>query len=155
MTCGGKYLANERAEHMFTLFKHLFEHKCFQYTDDTLLALLTRYILDFSFTTTSSHASAAAGVTTHTPPLPAASQNPKQQQQQSSSSTNNNNNTTGVNKQHQMFVRNKQRNKQRNEIRLCIELVDKLVPHLTSIECINQLVLSLILITYIYKFNKN
>lgn len=94
----------DKYQQMFELYRNMIEHKYFQFLDDSILRLLTKYILNFSFQMTNTFQNSIdpsnAGKKTFT----------KQEQ---------------------------------SEIKTCVDLIDKLIDHLTIIDCINHVVLCL------------
>jgi hypothetical protein len=122
-----EFLPN-KCEEIFEIFENLLNKKYFNYFDENLLLILTKYILNFSFQITNS-------VIQH-------------QQAAFSSSTE---------ELTFYFVKplNKQ---QQNEIKSCIELIERLVDQLTTTSCINHVVLclcELLDVTYQSQLNKS
>ena len=114
---------------MFQLFKNLISQKYFHYFDDNLLLLLTKYILNFSFLITNSVSSS----------------------KDSLNSTNQQTTNDG-------YILKPFSKQQQTEIKSCIDLIDKLVGQLTSLDCINHVVLclcELLDITYQNQLHRN
>ncbi len=107
----------DKNEQLFHLFKNLIERKYFQYIDDHLLLLLTRFILNFSFLVTNQMNTTAAI---------------------DEISINFSNITITDNQQLQNL-----NTKQIKEIKSCVNLIAKIIDQLTSIDCINYVVLCL------------
>ena len=120
-----KHLSGKN-EQLFHLFKNLIDRKYFQYIDDNLLLLLTRFILNFSFLVTNQMNSI-----TNVPTI-------SKQQQDMAPNKNLNNSITSDN--HHFTHLN---TKQIMEIKLCVNLISKIIDQLTSIDCINYVVLCL------------
>jgi hypothetical protein len=128
---------NDSYASMFELFRNIIMQKYFQYLNDSLLVLLTRYILNFSFQMTNSFQSQYntnngpdmnAGSTTTTP-------------------------TTATTITHRHLSLQHQL-----EIKSCVELIDQLVDNLTMIACINHVVLclcELLDLTWQFQLNKS
>ena len=133
-----QYLSDKYTD-MFDLFHNIIVQKYFQYLNDGLLLLLTRYILNFSFQMTNSF-----------------------QYNQESGATTTINTTTNVNttatvaaasvSSHRFLSVQHQR-----EIKSCVELIAQLVDSLTMIQCINHVVLclcELLDLTWQFQLNK-
>lgn len=93
------HLLNESSKHLFKLFKNIITEEYFQYIDDNLLFLLTKFILNFSYVITKNLTDSGK--------------------------------TMAFNSKQQMEIKN------------CVELTNQLVNHLTTINCVKHVVLSL------------
>ncbi len=112
----------DKNEKLFHLFKNLIDRKYFQYIDDNLLLLLTRFILNFSFLVTNQMNNTANTTTT----------------KQEVATTKNFSSLAIENPQLTQL-----NTKQIMEIKLCINLLAKIIDELTTIDCINYVVLCL------------
>lgn len=119
---------NDSYTSMFELFRNIIIQKYFQYLNDGLLVLLTRYILNFSFQMTNSF----------------------QIQYNANNGNDANLGSSTISHRHLSL-------QQQLEIKSCVELIDQLVDNLTMIACINHVVLclcELLDLTWQFQLNK-
>ena len=122
----------DKYEGMFDLFRNIIVQKYFQYLNDNLLLLLTRYILNFSFQMTNSF---------------------QNSQETTNSNTATSSSSNGVNNVSQKFLSLQHQ----LEIKSCVNLIEQLVDNLTIIQCINHAVLclcELLDLTWQFQLNK-